>query len=267
MIMAAGTGVLLAATMLSGPGDPPDRVEATSAFGTQAQKTATATCPPGMARYAGGGSINYDSGHVGGVALSGIVPDLAGRSVRVIATAPQGRPGDWSVTAYVLCVSSVRPSRLAAHGLGSAVAECPSPTSLFGLGFHVEDGAVREVAMDSPLSQVRVTAVDPEAEVTAIALCRPPSGRMRRESQHTDITTWPAKVTGRESDPDVTTFAVGATVTGPLPAGLDAIVPHPEGESWARATLLPSHGQAARTAQGGDGGTLTMEAALIGTFH
>ncbi|RZU53794.1 hypothetical protein EV385_5728 [Krasilnikovia cinnamomea] len=252
----------------------PDRATATSAVNAQPVKAATATCPDGTVRYAGGGAVNYGPAGGGGVALTGIVPDVDGESVTVTAAASPGHRGTWSVTAFAICTGSVQPWRITESGTGTATAACPGETRLFGLGFQISGapwaGQVREIALDPDLTRVRVTAGGP-ATVTAIALCRPPAADMRRPRAATDTAGWPKTVTRQDDDPDLSVYATGATVTGPEAATLDAIVPGPDGGStWARATLAgTSAGQAGRFrgAGGGDGGSVTMDAALIGTFH
>lgn len=251
----------LIAGVLATPGGPPERESDTSVFGPQQEKTATATCTSGS-RYAGGGVINYGTAGAGGVAITGIVPDAAGQSVTVIARAPAWRVGNWSVTAYVTCHSSVTPVRESETGAGIAEAECPGDTALFGLGYRVEDGVVKEVEMDAGLHRVRVVAGDWGTEVTAIALCRPPAAEMRRVEATTASGTWPIVAHGLEDDPDLFVYPVGAAVTGPPSATLDALVPGPL--TWARGTLL---GAPSQRAFADEGGSVTVEAGLIGTFH
>jgi hypothetical protein len=61
-------------------------------------------------------------------------------------------------------------------------------------------------------------------------------------------------------------YAVGAAVTGPGRATLDALVPGPDdGVSWARGTLLGTSPEGLRGDD--DDGTLTMEAISKGSFH
>jgi hypothetical protein len=255
----------LTASLLTTPAADPSRVSETSPFGPEQVKSATATCPYGWVRYAGGGAVDYGPAGGSGVALTGIVPDAEGRSITVTAAAPPGRPGGWALTAVAICAESVEPRRIAEHGTGTVTAECPGESSLFGLGFRVENGRVTEVTMDPGLRQVRVTASGP-AEVTAIALCRPPAAEMRRVRATGTHAGWPITVSEQESDPATRVYATGASVSGPANAALDAIVPGPDdGTSWARATLIGSQGM--RTAGDDDDGSVTLDAARIGTFH
>jgi hypothetical protein len=211
------------------------------------------------------------------VALTGIVPDDEGESVTVTAAAA-GHTGAWSVTAFAICETSVEPWRISGSGPGTATATCPPSTRLFGLGFRVaaapSAGRVRAVALDPDLTAVRVTAGGPAADtttVTAIALCRPPAAEMRRNRVGTSVTAWPSTVEAQDTEPDLSAYATGATVTGPGAATLDAIVPGPDGgRTWARGTLVGAPSRPAAEFGGGTGdgdGSLTAEAALIGTFH
>ena len=241
------------------PGGAPALESGTSVFGPQPVKMATATCASGT-RYAGGGMINYGMPAAGGVAITAIVPDEAGDSVTVIARAPAARVGNWSVTAYVRCESSSTPDRVAAHGVGIAEAECDTGLAVFGLGYHLESGVVKEVTMDAALHRVRVVAGDWATEVTAIALCRPPAAEMRRVETSVASSTWPIVASGSPQDPDVSVYPVGNRVSGPASATLDAIVPGDP--TWARGTLLSSP-----LAFDEGGGSVTVEAGLAGTFH
>jgi hypothetical protein len=82
---------------------------------------------------------------------------------------------------------------------------------------------------------------------------------------------WPKLVTRQDNDPDLKPYATGATVTGPDAATLDAVVPaSDDGVSWARGTLYRGTAPqfAAAAADGDDGdGSVSLETALIGTFH
>jgi len=255
-----------------------ERATGTSAFDARPVKAATATCPEDTVSYSGGGVVNYGPGGGSGVALTGIDVDTADDSVTVTAAAPLGRPGDWSVTAVAICESSVEPWRIIESGTGTATATCPEQTRLFGLGFRVEGtpaaAHVREISLDADLTRVRVTAGGPAADkstVSATALCRPPAWEMRRARAATDAAGWPKSVSGQDTDPDLTVYATGATVTGPAAATLDALVPGPDGgRSWARGTLVGVSARLAGRFRGADDdpdGSLTMEAALSGTFH
>ncbi|GIJ77060.1 hypothetical protein [Micromonospora phaseoli] len=263
-------------------GGSPDRVSHTSPFDAQPIKTATATCPIDTVRYAGGAAVNHGRADGGGVALTGIVPDVAGRSVTVTAAARPGYTGQWSLTAYAICESSLEPWRITAVGTGTTTASCPEPTRLFGLGFQVtgvpSESHVTEIAMDQNLTQVRVSAGGPgaeTAEVTAIALCRPSAGQMRRVQAFNDEPGWPRTAEGQDTEADLAVYATGATVTGPEDATLDAVVPGPDdGVTWVRGTLLesgkPLVGAAGRTTVTADDDqdeAVVARAALIGTFH
>jgi hypothetical protein len=254
----------LTASLLTAPTADPSRVTGTSPFGPEQIKSATATCTDGWVRYAGGGAVDYGPAGGGGVALTGIVPDAAGRSITVTAAAPPGRPGGWALTAIAICEESVEPVRVAEHGTGTVTAECPGDWRLFGLGFRVEKGHVTEATMDAGLSRVRVTAGGP-AEVTAIALCRRAATEMRTVRTTGTRPGWPLTVSEQESDPAARAYATGASVSGPSGAALDAIVPGPDdGTSWARATLM---GGQNKRAGGDDDGSVTLDGARIGTFH
>ena len=276
--VVAGLAVgLLLAPAGAAQATSPDRVSRTSAFDAQPVKRATATCPGGTVRYVGGGAVNHGPAAGGGVALTGIVPDADGESVTVTAAASPGHTGRWSVTAFAVCETSVEPWRVATSGAGTATATCPDQTRLFGLGFRIEGvpsaGHVRGIALDPALTRVQITAGGPAAhttQVTAIALCRPPAADMRRAQAKTDIVGWPKTVEVRFAEPDLSGYATGATVTGPDAATLDALVPGLDGGMpWARGTLVGgSTGPAAQSRGGDDGdGSLTTQAALIGTFH
>ena len=251
----------LTAGVLVTPGWSPERESDTSVFGPQQVKTATATCTSGS-RYAGGGMINYGLPGAGGVAITGILPDEEGQSVTVTARAPAGRVGNWSVTAYVMCRSSLTPIPEIVTGAGIAEAECSDTTALFGLGFQVAGGVVKEVSMDAGLHRVRVVAGNWGTQVTAIALCRPEASEMRRVQATTASGTWPIVAGGSPVDPDVEVYPVGAAVTGPPSATLDALVPGPS--AWARGTLIGGSNQRGFA---DEGGSVTVEAGLIGTFH
>lgn len=277
-IAGLAAGLLLAPAGAARASVPPDRATGTSGFNARPVKAATATCPEDTVRYAGGGVVNYGPAGGGGVALTGIVPDEDGESITVTAAAAPGHTGDWSVTAVVICESSVEPWRITESGTGAATATCPEQTRLFGLGFQIAGdpaaGHVREVSLDPGLTRVRVAAGGPAAdttEVTAIALCRPPAWEMRRGRAHTDAAGWPKTAQGQDTDPDVSVYAVGATVTGPAAATLDAIVPGPDGgTTWTRGTLVGVSARLAgrfRAAGAGEDGSLTMDAVLSGTFH
>jgi hypothetical protein len=252
------------------------RVFETSRFNAEPVKSVTASCPDDTVRYAGGGAVDYGQPGAGGAALTGIVPDTAGREVTVTAAAPAGQPGAWSLTAYAVCSSSVEPLRIVRRGAGAATAVCPADTSLFGLGFHVAGdpsaGHVTGITMDSALTAVQVTAGGPgaeTAEVTAIALCRPPAVEMRLVRAGSGDAGWPKTAFGQDAEPDLAAYATGATVAGPAAATLDAVVPGPDdGVTWARGTLFGATAQSAGArADGGGDESATVEAALIGTFH
>jgi len=254
-----------------------ERATGTSGFDARPVKAATATCPEDTVSYAGGGVVNYGPGGGSGVALTGIDADSTDDSITVTAAAALGRPGDWSVTAIAICQSSVQPWRIIESGSGTATATCPEQTRLFGLGFRIPGSPtaahVREISLDAGLTQVRVTAGGPAAgttKVTATALCRPPA-EMRRARAVTDVAGWPKTVIGQDTEPDLSVYATAATVTGPAAATLDALVPGPDGgTTWARGTLVGVSARLAGKFRGADDdpdGSLTMEAALSGTFH
>ncbi|MEV6632443.1 hypothetical protein AB0M54_17010 [Actinoplanes sp. NPDC051470] len=254
---------VLVAGLVASLGGTPVRASDTSVFGPQQVKTAIATCDSG-ARYAGGGMINYGSAGGGGVAITAVVPAEDQQSVKVIARAPAGMVGSWSVTAYVMCESSVTPYRETGTGVGTAEASCSDTTQLFGLGFRIEGGVPRSITIDQDLETVRVAADSWLAQVTAFALCRP-SGEMDRVRTTTASHSWPIVAPFSENDPQKAVYGVGATVTGPPRATLDAIVPGPDnGTTWARGTLF---GVASKKAFADEGGTVMVEAAFGGTFH
>jgi hypothetical protein len=256
----------LMASLITTPATDPGRVTETSPFGPQPVKSVTATCSDGWVRYAGGGAVDYGPAGGGGVALTGVIPDADGHSITVTAAAAPGRPGGWALTAVAICAQSVEPRRIAEHGTGTVTAECPGESRLFGLGFRAENSRVTEVAMDAGLSRVRVTASGP-AEVSAIALCRPPAADMRRVRVTESHAGWPITASDQESDPEARTYATGASVSGPPAAALDAIVPGPDdGTSWARATLVGVPGMQ-RNDDEDDDGSVTLDSGRIGTFH
>jgi hypothetical protein len=77
---------------------------------------------------------------------------------------------------------------------------------------------------------------------------------------------WPKLVSRQDNDAELKPYATGATVTGPGAATLDAVVPaSDDGVSWARGTLYG--GMAQKSADGGDDESVSLETALIGTFH
>jgi hypothetical protein len=271
-------GLLLAPAGAARANNAPETVTRTSAFNAQPVKRVTVTCPGGTVRYAGGGAVNYGAGGGGGVALTGIVPDHDGESVTVTAAASPGHGRDWSVTARAICETSVEPWRITGSGAGTATATCPEQTRMFGLGFQVAGAPsaahVREIALAPDLTGVRVTAGGPAAdaaEVTAIALCRPAAAEMRLVRATTDAAGWPKVAARKDTDPDLSVYATGATVTGPAAATLDAVMPGPDGgTTWARGTLAgASAGPAGQVRGTGDDpdGSVTVEAELNGTFH
>jgi len=276
-IAGLAVGLLLTPASAAQAFGEPERATGTSGFDARPVKVAMATCPDDTVSYSGGGVVNYGPAGGSGVALTSIDADTTDDSIIVTAAAPPGRPGDWSVTAIAICQSSVEPWRIIESGNGTATATCPDQTRLYGLGFHIPGtpGAVhvREISLDADLTRVRVTAAGPEAgtaKVTATALCRPPSN-MQRARAATDVAGWPKTVSGQDTDPDLTVYATGATVTGPAAATLDAIVPGPDGgRTWARGTLVGVSARLAgryRGADDGQDGSLMVEAALSGTFH
>jgi hypothetical protein len=274
-VAGLAAGLLVAPAGAAQASGSPERVTETGAFTAQPVKSVTATCPEGTVRYAGGGAVDYGPAGGGGVALTGVVPDDGGASITVTAAAAPGHTGPWSLTAFALCETSVEPWRIAESGAGTATATCPGQTRLFGLGFRITgtpgSGHVREIALDPGLTRVRVTAGGPAADtagVTAIALCRPAAAEMRRARAGTDAAGWPKTVARPATEPDLAGYATGATVTGPGAATLDAIVPGPDGgTTWARGTLVGGPAAPSGRFGGGDDGSLTMDAALIGTFH
>lgn len=265
------------AGLLVGPGaparasGPPTRASATSAYDAQPVKQATARCPAGSVRQAGGGAVNYGRAGGSGVTLAGIVPDDEGESITVTAAASPGRAGDWSVTAVVVCDRSVQPVRIAATGEGTATAQCPQRTRLFGAGFRMGEAPsaahVREVGLDAGLTRVRVVAGGSQArpaKVTAIALCRSPAARMRLASTTTAAAGWAATAEGRDTVTGIAVYATGAAVTGPAAATLDAIMPGPGGRTtWARATLIGVSPRLAGRFRG-EQGSLTLQSAQAG---
>ncbi|WP_125808838.1 hypothetical protein [Actinoplanes sp. ATCC 53533] len=276
-IAGLAVGLLLTPAGAAQAIPPPARATGTSAFDARPVKAATATCPEETVSYAGGAVVNYGPAGGSGVALTGIDADSTDDSITVTAAAAPGRPGNWSVTAIAICESSIEPWRIIRSGSGTATATCPEQTRLYGLGFQIAGtptaAHVREISLDPELTRVRVTAGGPAAgtaKVTATALCRPPSD-MRRLRAVTDAAGWPKLVSGQDTDPDLHVYATGATVTGPAAATLDAIVPGPDGgRTWARGTLVGVSARLAgrfRGADDGQDGSLTMEAALSGTFH
>ena len=249
------------------------RVARSSLSNTLPVKTARVVCPDGMRAYSGGGAVDYGPAGGTGAALTAITPDSAERAILVTAKAPPGQTGEWSVVAYAVCSSSVEPLLVVHKGLGTAVADCPEYTGLFGVGFDIaadpSDAHVTGVTMNSELTRVRVTAGGPHAAttlVTATAACRYPSSQQRQVTARNAGAGWPKVVAGQDTEPDLSTYPVGAAVTGPESATLDAIVPGADdGITWARGTLFGA-AAGSRAADDGDG-SVTVEAGLIGTFH
>jgi hypothetical protein len=278
-VAGLAAGLLWAPAAEARVGGSPEPVTATGAFDAEQVKRVTVTCPLGTRRYAGGGAVDHGGSGGAGVALTAIEPDAGGASITVTAAAVPGHTRPWALTAFAVCAPSVTPWRIAKAGAGTATATCPGETRLFGLGFRVAGvpsaAHVREIALDPGLTRVRVTAGGPAAdttEVTAIALCRPAAADMRRVLAATGRAGWPKTVARQDSDPDVAAFATGATVTGPAAATLDAVVPDSgDGTTWVRGTLAV-RGPAApagpfRGAGDDQDGSVTVDAALIGTFH
>jgi len=243
-------------------------------------KAVAVECPQGTWPYAAGGAVNYEQAGNGGVALTAIVPNIAARAVLVTATAPAGLTANWSLVAFAVCSDNTEPVLVVRKGIGTARAACDDSTDgLFGVGFHVAgDPAISHIAgvdMNPAVTSVEVTAGGPggaEAEVTAIAVCRP--GVMSSQLLHArnDDAGWPKFVSRQDNDETLRPYATGATVTGPAEATLDAIVPAAnDGVSWARGTLFGGPAQPAIAAkEDGDDdgdGSVTLETALIGTFH
>lgn len=248
-------------------------------------KAVRVTCPEGALPYAGGGAVDYDQPGNGGAALTAIVPDLAARAVVVTATAPAGLTADWSLTAFAICSTVPDPVVVVRQGLGSAGADCPGGTALYGAGFRVAgDPSVSHVTgidlspdVKAPgPTAVRVTAGGPGAAgalVTAIAVCQTGGLPTRLVRALNDTAGWPKLVSRQDNDSQLKPYVTVATVTGPQAATLDAIVPaSDDGVSWARGTLFGGTAPAAAFASaegdgGGDDGSVSLETALIGTFH
>lgn len=255
------------------------RIARSSPANAEPAKAVAVTCPEDSVPYAGGGAVVYGPAGNGGAALTAIVPDVAARAVVVAATAPPGQTADWAVVAYAICSTfDLDPQVVVRTGPGTATAPCPGDKALYGAGFHVAGdpaaGHVTGIDLNPDVTAVRVTAGGPgaaTADVTAIAVCLPAGLPTKLVHAGNDAAGWPKLVTRRDNDPELKPYATGATVTGPDAATLDAVVPaSDDGVSWARGTLYG--GAAPRFAAGdeggdGDGGSVGLETALIGTFH
>jgi hypothetical protein len=279
--LAAGALAIPAAEVATGTATPAHasswRIFHSSPSNADPVKAARVTCPEDSVPYAGGGAVDYGEAGNGGAALTAIVPDLAARAVVVTATAPAGQSTDWAVVAFAICSTfNLDPKVVVRTGSGTATASCPGDKALFGAGFRVagdpSDSHVTGIDLNPDVT--RVTAGGPSAasaEVTAIAVCLPEGLPTKLVHAGNDGAGWPKLVTRQDNDPDLKPYATGATVTGPDAATLDAVVPaSDDGVSWARGTLYRGTAPqfAAAAADGDDGdGSVSLETALIGTFH
>lgn len=280
--LAAGALAIPAVEVVTGTATPAHatswRTARSSAFNADPVKAAGVVCPVGSVPYAAGGAVDYGQAGNGGVALTAVVPDVAGRGVVVTASAPPGQTGDWAVIAFVICSTQGVPDLVVRTGLGSAAAVCPHGEALFGAGFRVAGdpavGHVVGVDLNPDVTGVQVTAGGPgaaQAEVTAIAVCQTAGLETRLTHAQNDDAGWPKLVTRHDNDELLKPYATGAVVTGPEAATLDALVPaSDDGVSWARGTLYggvaPESVVASADGGGGDG-SISLESTLIGTFH
>jgi hypothetical protein len=254
------------ASLLITPTIDTGRVSAASPAGPERTKSVTVGCPGDTTPFSGGGAIEYVSGDDGGVALTGIVPNVATRTVSVTATASPGHVGDWAVRGYAVCAGGYGRDTVTEKGFGSVVAACPPGELLFGLGFRTTGGRVTGVDIDEAVTRVRVTTGD-GAEVAAVALCY--WGFDERRMRTIDTSPgWPKVATLRDTDPYRTAMATGASVDGPPSAALDAIVPGPDdGVSWARGTLLDPPDARRSALDGEDDGSVTLTVSGVGTSY
>ncbi|WP_344502484.1 hypothetical protein [Dactylosporangium maewongense] len=155
---------------------------------SSAQRSATATCRPGMKVYTAGGGV---SGGLGNVMLERlrIAPDLG--SVTVAGSEDDdGFAGPWAVTAQAICGTphAGQTRRSATTAVDSAatktvVASCQGAGRVHGVGGEITGGGgqVRIVAVkeDDKVSGVRITATEDEDgyagvwSATAYAVCAP----------------------------------------------------------------------------------------------
>jgi hypothetical protein len=237
-------------------------------------KAVRVTCPDDSVPYAGGGAVVYGQAGNGGAALTSIVPVPGAGAVVVTATAPAGQTADWALVGFAICSTfNLDPVVVVRTGPGTATAACDDGMALFGAGFHVAGdpatGHVTGIDLNPDVTAVRVTAGGPgaaDAEVAAIAVCLPAGLPTRLVQARNDGAGWPKLVSRQDNDAELKPYATGATVTGPGAATLDAVVPaSDDGVSWARGTLYG--GMAQKSADGGDDESVSLETALIGTFH
>jgi hypothetical protein len=163
-------------------------VTATSTHDSTKDKTAVATCPPGLPFVHGaGGQVHTDGAPV---VLTAARPDPSLSSVTAQAHEHGPSTSPWSVTAYAVCgAGSSRLVRVsAATGLGSqspktASTTCPTGLQLLGTGFDL-DGEPGKVLLTGVqpgkgLTEVSVTAYETDGftgdwAATAYGVCGDP---------------------------------------------------------------------------------------------
>jgi hypothetical protein len=194
--------------------------------------------------------------------------------VRAVARA--GQTGPWSLTAQIICEDSANPLYRVAStttGQSEATATCEDGTKVFGTGFRVvgnpDQVAVTTVAPDADLGGVRVAVGGdaPPAEVTAYAVCREQTGRMRRVAAVSPAgNEWPRVLTV-EDTADGRIYSVGGDAGDQPGAFLDALALRPGiAGGGIRAVLAEPFAQTAARADD-EGGQSTAYGILLGSFH
>jgi hypothetical protein len=167
-------------------------VVAVSATNSEAERQATATCPPGRRVLAGGGSVVAGGGQV---MLVGLVPSSVAGVDRFTARAAEraaGSGANWRVAAYAVCGDNLPGLQIVSSSLDApagapsrqVLAPCPTGKVVVGMGASVDGGQgkvlLRHVVPAHPVQHVAVTVGEdtldglvppPWYGVTAYAIC------------------------------------------------------------------------------------------------
>lgn len=277
--------VVIVAGALVGPSVPAHgqlellRQEATSDYDTTSHKSVTVDCRGEEVAFGLGAEITDGRGDV---MLTRMEPNAGLGSVTVSARARSGHQWPWSITAYVLCDSSlISPVRESGttHDASSAAVSC-GERDVLAAGFRydgdVETGYVNGLVPNIAQSQVQVFAGGdgpPPATLTAYAICRARAGSNSERLSATAPLGETSSIRVMVGTPERSVYGVGARTTVPG-VHFDALMPSQDaGLAGVRAVRVPATTAAARVGPGtqaadGDGDeTVTVFGVDNYVFH
>jgi len=139
-----------------------------SAFDSETEKSATASCPTGTRVLGGGGSITGADSHVH---LTRLQPSGISDTYTAVAVERSAYAANWRVNAYAICGNAPAGLEYVSFHTGSdseptkeATASCTGSKKLIGLGARIEGGSGQVVIDDmkpfGPLTSARVVAYE-----------------------------------------------------------------------------------------------------------